>query len=104
EELGKRGIDVYDHLDAPDDGLDYNAKLLERPRDVNVPVIGNPAMVDARRAKRTNAVCWVSVPTHARGWWKGQHPTIFTMWEAMTLPEAFRENLHEFDTIIVPSD
>ena len=26
------------------------------------------------------------------------------MWEAMTLPEAFRETFHEIDTLIVPSE
>lgn len=53
--------------------------------------------------QRTGAVCWVSVPSHAEGWWAGQHPMVFTMWEASFLPEAFRETLHEFDRIIVPS-
>jgi glycosyltransferase involved in cell wall biosynthesis len=52
----------------------------------------------------TNIVCWASVPTHALGWWEGQIPTVLTMWEATHLPEAFQESLHEFDTIIVPSE
>jgi glycosyltransferase involved in cell wall biosynthesis len=51
----------------------------------------------------TNVVCWVSVPTHAQGWWSGQIPTISTMWESSRLPEGFRDTIHEFDTIIVPS-
>lgn len=52
---------------------------------------------------RSKMICWLTVPTHARGWWEGQIPTIFTMWEAMHLPEGFRETLHNFDTVIVPS-
>lgn len=51
----------------------------------------------------TNVVCWVSVPTHARGWWAGQVPVISTMWESSILPESFRDTLHEFETVIVPS-
>ncbi len=57
-----------------------------------------------RRSKRTNAVCWASTPSHAGWWYKVQHTSIITMWEARKLPEPFRENLHEFDTIVVPSE
>jgi hypothetical protein len=49
-----------------------------------------------------NAV-WMSVPTHARGWWEGQKLHILTMWEATVLPESFRESIHEFETVMVPS-
>lgn len=86
--LRARGVDVYDHLDSPDLPEGLGEKMLN----------------EGRRAKRTNVVCWVSVPTHARGWWKGQHSSVFTMWEATRLPETFRETLHEFDTVVVPSD
>lgn len=50
-----------------------------------------------------NTVCWISTPGHARGWYDGQYKVISTMWEASVLPEAFRENLHEFDMVVVPS-
>jgi glycosyltransferase involved in cell wall biosynthesis len=50
-----------------------------------------------------NTVCWVSVPTHADGWYQGQRTVLSTMWEATRLPESFRDTLHEFDQIIVPS-
>lgn len=50
-----------------------------------------------------NVACWISTPSHADGWFAGQHTVISTMWEATVLPEAFRENLHNFDQILVPS-
>lgn len=49
-------------------------------------------------------VCWASTPSHATGFFDGQYKTILTMWESMTLPESFRETLHNFDQILVPSD
>jgi glycosyltransferase involved in cell wall biosynthesis len=51
----------------------------------------------------SNLACWVSTPSHALGWWKGQHTATFTMWEASRLPESFRESFHEMDTLLVPS-
>lgn len=87
EHLERLGVDVYDHLETAESG-NYNSALLET----------------GSRQKMTNVVAWVSVPTHARGWYAGQTPIISTMWEAGSLPEAFRENLENFDTVIVPSD
>lgn len=80
-----KGVTVYDHLPEPE---------------------ADPAMAhlnDGRQSGIANVVLWASVPTHARGWWKGQSPRIQTMWESTVLPESFRENLHEFDQVIVPS-
>lgn len=51
-----------------------------------------------------NLVCWMSVPTHASGWFKGQRTVILTMWETRNLPEGFRESLHNFDQVLVPSE
>lgn len=48
-------------------------------------------------------VAWISTPTHATGWYQGQIPIMSTMWESSRLPEQFREGLHNFETIIVPS-
>lgn len=45
-----------------------------------------------------------STPAHLRKYRKGQRLTVLTMWESMNLPEAFRESLHLFDTVIVPSE
>jgi glycosyltransferase involved in cell wall biosynthesis len=84
KELTFAGHTIYDHLPGPDDTL--MAHLNE-----------------GRCEGIAETVCWISVPTHARGWWKGQRPVIFTMWESSALPESFRENLHEFDLIVVPS-
>lgn len=81
--LRRRGVECFDHLPGQ---KDYGSREF-----------------DTGQSKRCNLVCWVSVPSHAKGWWKGQHTAIFTMWEATRLPESFRENLHEFDTVIVPS-
>ena len=47
---------------------------------------------------------WMGAPAHVRGWWEGQRTHVLTMWEATVLPPAFRENMHEFDTVIVPSE
>jgi hypothetical protein len=52
----------------------------------------------------TNVSMWVSVPTHSIGAWQGQMQTILTMWEADRLPESFRETLHAFDMLMVPSE
>ena len=46
---------------------------------------------------------WMTSPSVVRGWWKGQRVHMLTMWEATVLPPGFRENLHEFDTVFVPS-
>ena len=82
--LARQGVGVYDHQGGPDDALSHHLR-------------------DGANEKLTNVVCWVSVPTHARGWFAGQHAAISTMWEASLLPESFRDTLHEFDTVIVPS-
>lgn len=78
------GIEVYDSLPGPAEPL---AEHLRHGGNAGV----------------SKTAAWISVPTHAQGWWKGQRPVIFTMWEAMTLPPSFRETLHEFDLVIVPS-
>jgi glycosyltransferase involved in cell wall biosynthesis len=59
---------------------------------------------DVRRPGLTNVVAWVSTPTHARGWWKGQYPVIFSMWEATRLPESLRQILDNFALVVVPSN
>lgn len=51
----------------------------------------------------TNVVSWVSVPSHARWWYDKQYASCFTMWEASVLPPSFRDTLHEFDLLMVPS-
>jgi glycosyltransferase involved in cell wall biosynthesis len=90
EALTALGVDVYDDLGEPPEGL-------SRKRD-------QQQRVESRaKAGHTNVVSWVSTPGHASWWWSGQHTSIFTMWEATHLPESFRESMHEFATIVVPS-
>lgn len=88
QELEKMAVDVYDDLPIADEIM-----LSDSDEKVNA----------GRRTGIANTVCWISVPTHARGWWQGQRPVISTMWEANRLPPSFRENLHEFAQVIVPS-
>jgi len=47
---------------------------------------------------------WVTAPAHVKGWWKGQRVHVFTMWEATGVPGGFRDNVHDIDTLIVPSE
>lgn len=84
--LTSRGVTVYDHMPPPE-GVAFDE-----------------AAAQGRHAGTSSTACWVSVPTHARGWWSTQTPVVFTMWEAMRLPESFRDTLHHFDTVLVPSD
>lgn len=92
DEIAKQGIHVYD-------------EIAEAPHNF---VLDNPAAYEAFGPKApsqglSEIVLWVSVPSHARGWWEGQKPCLFSMWETTHLPTSFRENMHEFDTVIVPS-
>lgn len=90
EEIANQGVTVYDDLPLPP--------------DIKCP--GSPVTEDRlspRNRGIANLVLWMSVPTHATGWWDGQIPCIFTMWEATRLPEAFVDTLHMFDTVVVPS-
>lgn len=82
--LTEQGVDVYDHLPGGgNEGASHGS---------------------VERAQICETVCWVSVPTHATGWWSNQRAAIFTMWEATILPESFRETIHNFDLIVVPSE
>lgn len=88
--LTEAGVDVYDDLGEPPEGFARERDALQRASSRSKP-------------EHTNVVSWVSTPGHASWWWEGQHTSIFTMWEATHLPESFRESLHEFTTVIVPS-
>lgn len=92
EALQRRGVTIYD-----DDG---------RPSEHDPRGSSGKRVTDGRDAapSPTNAVCWVSVPTHANGWYQGQHRSIITMWEASRLPEGFRDVFPEFDVLMVPSE
>jgi len=87
--LADLGVDLYDSLGAPaegESGEDREGRV-RRVRE------GGP----------TNVTSWISVPTHARWWYEKQFASCFTMWEASVLPPSFRDTLHEFDVLMVPS-
>lgn len=86
EALERRGVDIFDDLPSPDP----EAHAL-------------PFKDGSRRSGIRNVVCWVSTPGHSRGWYDGQHAVLSTMWESQSLPESFRESMHNFETVIVPS-
>jgi glycosyltransferase involved in cell wall biosynthesis len=96
KEMREMGVTVYDSIADPPDEVNWTAQ-----KNLSAQMI---EMLGERTPGKTNIISWASVPTHARGWWKGQIPIIMTMWEATRLPESFTENLHEFDTVIVPSE
>ena len=52
----------------------------------------------------TGTLVHFSIPGHLLKWYDGQRLVILTMFESATLPEAFRETLHHFDTVVVPSE
>lgn len=88
--LEERGIQIFDHLPMPNE-----------PKDGIREVAYS---TDGTRTGLAKVACWFSVPTHARGWYKDQIPLLFTMFESQRIPESFRKVLHEFKTVIVPSD
>lgn len=84
--IEQQGIEVYDGLPSPVQA-DKRAQ----------------AAAGIGREKICNVALWVSTPSHMRGFWEGQHVSIYSMWEATRIPESFRANLHEFERVIVPS-
>lgn len=62
---------------------------------------------DLDLAEKRQGICkdilFLTLASHVNGWWEGQRSHLFTMWEAMEIPETFRETLHNFETILVPS-
>lgn len=90
--LTKQGVRIYDDQGDPPMALHQSSgdQLVARQGRSTPP-------------KPTRCICWVSVPSHVGWWWKGQHTSMLTMWEAAILPEDFRQIMHEFDQIMVPS-
>ena len=97
--LQARGIDIFDDLGVGPLTVNTSDEI-EAANAIELEIEN----FGGRRSKRTNAVCWASTPSHAGWWYKVQHTSIITMWEARKLPEPFRENLHEFDAMVVPSE
>lgn len=90
EALKRKGVEVFDHLPEPSDQPGAGG-------------FGNITS-DGRNSGLAKIACWISTPTHAQGWWEGQRLALFTMFESTSLPEAFRESLHHFDVVMVPSE
>ena len=65
------------------------------------PNVSEPVLPDGTVLEHT--ALWLSTPPHVRGWYEGQFAAIFTMWESTEMPPGFRQNLHHFDRIFVPS-
>ncbi len=98
---GRAGVKLAEAVAAQ--GVDlYNSIAVPQPR-LEGKQSSRLAMMDGDRVGMTNVVAWMSTPGHASGWHKGQYPVIFTMFETTRLPEAYREHLHEFALIVVPS-
>jgi hypothetical protein len=76
-------------------GVKTNDRMDEAPQGEYFPTIPNDD---------NHVICWVSVPSHARGWYNGQYPVMSTMWETQYLPEGFRDSMDNFPLIIVPSE
>lgn len=77
--------------------------LLDSLKDLGVEVRGCSSPGDEERPVSASAL-WMGAPSHVAGWWEGQRTNVLTMWEATGVPPGFRENVHEIDTIIVPSE
>lgn len=60
--------------------------------------------VDGDSAQAAQTVLHCSIPTHLLRWREGQRLVLLSMFESNTLPEAFRESMHHFDLVIVPSE
>lgn len=92
EQMRRMGVTVYDDDGSGDQQAPLSSEYF-------------PAAAPARdlAADPTNAVCWASIPAHMLRWREGQHTSMLTMWESMTLPEGFRDRFHEIDRLIVPS-
>jgi hypothetical protein len=91
EALSRGGTQVYDAQGSPEIAPHTLAEMIEQQ---GFSVAQPP----------TATVCWVTQPGHARGWWAGQHPALFTMWEATVLPEDFRAGIDNFERVLVPSE
>lgn len=85
-------------------GVDLAKALVDAGVEIFDGLEGDPGeSIEDVVSGKTSDVLYVSIPTHATHWLKDQRLSIFTMWEATVLPEQMRENILEFETVIVPS-
>ncbi len=80
----------------------YGVQLHKALEQIGVRVYDQPT--PDTPGEITNTICWVSVPSHAQGWWGHQYTIMSTMWETQFLPAPFRDNVHHFDAIVVPCE
>jgi glycosyltransferase involved in cell wall biosynthesis len=69
-----------------------------KPQGLDPSFVPDPQAVQLARV-----ALWLSTPPHVRGWYEGQLGAILTMWESTEIPPGFRQNLHHFDRVFVPS-
>jgi len=90
---------IYVNTDSVGYGR-YGLKLAEALERRGIKVL--PSLEPGKPLAHVAA--WVATPPHVRRWYTGQYTVLSTMWEGTVLPEAFRENLHDFDLVVVPSE
>src|ERR1035441_1735618 len=47
---------------------------------------------DTTQTELAHVALWLSTPPHVHGYYEGQFPAIFTMWESTEIPEGFRQD------------
>lgn len=98
-DYGRFGVEMRRALESlgVEDAGDIGLEPENYEGDTSIPV------KDAKEIDLARVALWLSTPPHVRGWYEGQFATIFTMWESSDMPAGFRQNLHHFDRILVPS-
>jgi hypothetical protein len=89
----KRALEQYGVVSVGDIGL--------APQTVEA--VATEPFNDPQSLELARVALWLSTPPHVRGWYEGQLAAIFTMWESTEIPPGFRQNLHHFDRVFVPS-
>ena len=54
--------------------------------------------------ERASVNVFMQTPYAIKGWWKGQHRVLFTMWETDTMPDSFKPWFNQFDQVLVPCE
>jgi hypothetical protein len=91
---------TQDDITSPADNSGYGRMyigLLHALWDAGVEVYFDPAV------HTCDTIIWHGLPNHVHSWYEGQRSMIWTMYETDHLPSGFHENIHEFDTVLVPS-
>jgi glycosyltransferase involved in cell wall biosynthesis len=54
--------------------------------------------------KHASVNVYMQMPISVKGWFKGQHRALFTMWETDTMPQFMHPWFSQFDQILVPCE